>query len=273
MKKPIELLVAAAILVCVALPSVAQQTITVTAVGEAKVKPDTLVLTGEISDASEKMKDAVTGFRDTRRRAMAAFKELGIENLSIQTSALSMSIAGPPQEGPFGGGGGEVAAPGALMIKQTVTLTVTGIDAMQEAEVVDLTTQLMQGAKDAGVSSTAIGMQGMMMMQIGMGGNTQGSAMFKISSPKSAKQAATRDAVAKAREDAALLAELAGGTLGKIVRISDGIGAASDDQTANPYAMIWGAMLANASDPHTNETTDDVTITRPLTVTFELVTE
>lgn len=275
MKKTLNLLIALTLLTCLAQPSLAQQTITVAAMGQAKVKPDTLVLTGEISETNEKMKDAVTGFRDTRRRAMAAINELGVENMTLSTSALSMQIAGAAQGGPFGGGQADTAAPGALMISQSVTLTVSGIDAMEQEAVIDLVVKLMAGVKEAGVKMGSMDPEAMMMMQMGMGGASGGSAMFKVSDPQAANKAATKDAVEKARADAAYLAELAGGKLGKVVRIADAGAPASDDDSAmNPYMMIWGAMMdGESNDPYSRDTMDDIAITRPLNVSFELITE
>lgn len=277
MKNPLNLIAALTLLVSLACPALAEQTVTVSALGEVKVKPDTLVLSGEISEANEKMKDAVTGFNDTRRRALAAVKELGVENLEVTTSALSVRVAGAPQNNPFGGGGqAEPTAPGSLVISQSVTLTVSGIDKMEQQAVIELVVKLMAGVKEAGVSMNSTGPEAMMMIQMGMGGGGGGSAIFKISDPDAAYKAATKAAVEKARADAAYLAELAGGKLGPVVRISDGIAPAGDDgSSANPYmAMIWGAMSGEeASDPNSSETFDEITVARALNVSFQLVTE
>lgn len=264
------------LLVCFALPATAEQTITVTAVGEAKVKPDLIVLTGVISESSEKMKDAVTAFRDTRRRAMAAIKEIGIENLSVAASSLSVGLSGGPQANPFGGGEQPGGVPaGQLEISQSVTLTVTGVDKMEEQAVIDLTVKLINAAKEAGVDLSSNEMQNMMMMQMGMGGAGGTTASYKISDPKAAHKAATKDAIDKARADAAYLAELAGGKLGKVVRISDGPAPVGDDDSAmNPYMMIFGAMMGeDTADAYSTTTLDEITVGRALTVSFELVTE
>jgi uncharacterized protein YggE len=266
----------AAILLCLcSLPVLAaEQTITVSTVGEAELKPDRIVLTGEISESNEKLKDAVTAFTDTRRRALAGLKELDVENMTVTTSKLSMSLAGAPQANPFGGGApAEPVAPGSLVISQSVTLTVTGIDALEQEALVDLVVKLLAGVKDVGLKTGATpDAEGMMMMQMmGMGGGGGSGASFTIGDPVNATKAATKDAVAKARADAAYLAELAGGKLGKVVRISDGPAAEEQGSTMNPYAMIFGAMMNAAADPYAGETLDAITVKRPLTVTFELI--
>jgi len=255
--------------------SVTAQTITVSAVGESEVRPDTIVLSGGLTEANEKMKDAVTAFSDTRRRAMAAIKEMGIENLSVSTSALSVDLAGSPQANPFGGEQPNAAPAGSLIISQLVTLTVTGVDKMEEQAVIDLVVKLMQGAKEAGVKmESASGPEAMIMIQMGMGGDGNSSAQFKISDPKAAHKAATKDAVDKARADAAYLAELAGGKLGKIVDISDGVmPATGDDSAMNPYAMIFGMMTGETADAYSSDTLDAITVARPLSVSFELIND
>lgn len=263
------------ILVFVMLPAQAEQTITVTAVGQATVKPDQIVLTGRLSESSEKMKDAVTAFRDTRRRAMAAIKEIGIENLSIQSSTLSVSLSSGPQMNPFGGEQPEAAPAGQLVISQSVELTVSGVDEMDEQALIGLTVKLMKTAKEAGVDLSADKMQNMMMMQMGMGGGSGSSAILRVSDPDAANKAATKAAVETARADAAYLAELAGGKLGPIVRISDAVAAGEgEDSATNPYMMFFGAMMGEEdTDAYSTKTFDPITVVRPLTISFKLITE
>ena len=275
MKSPMTLIAVLTLLVSFAFPALAEQTVTVSALGEVKVKPDTLVLSGEISEANEKMKDAVTGFKDTRHRALAAVKELGVENLAVTTSALSMRVAGSAQGNPFGGAAPDAAAPGALVISQSVTLTVSGIDKMEQQAVIDLVVKLLAGVKEAGVNLNSMNAQNIMMMQMGMDAGGSGEATFKISDPKAAYKAATKAAVDKARADAAYLAELAGGKLGPVVGISDGTAPAGDGGSGmNPFMMMWGGMMGEESaDPYTSTTLDEITVARPLSVSFQLITE
>lgn len=277
MKACTTLLLQLALLLSAALPCFAEQTITVSALGETKVKPDTLVITGEIRESNEKMKDAVTAFNDTRRRAMAAIKELGIENLSIETSALSMKLAGEGMQGlPFGGvPGAEAAAAGSLIISQAVTLTVTGLDQLEEQAMIDLVVKLLSGVKESGVKMGAMDAQGMMLMQMGMGGAAGSSVLFQISNPQAAQKAATRQAMENAKTDAAYLAELAGGKLGPVVAIIDGSPAINPtEQGTNSYAMMLGAIMGSLDDESEgNDKFDTVTVQRTLSVTFKLLTE
>lgn len=261
-------------LVFLMLPAQAEQTITVTAVGQATVKPDQIVLTGQLSESSEKMKDAVTAFRDTRRRAMAAIKEAGVENLIITPSALSISLSGGPQMNRFGGKQPEAAPAGQLVISQSVELTVNGVDKMDEQALIDLTVKLIKTAKEAGVDLSANKMQNM-MMEMGMGESIGSSAILRVSDPDTVNKAATKAAVEQARADAAYLAELAGGKLGPVVRISDAVAPGDgDDSASNPYMMFFGAMMGEENtDAFSTKAFDPITVVRPLTISFELITE
>ena len=121
------------------------------AVGEIKAKPDTVVFTGMIAESSQKMKDAATAFRDTRRRALAAVEGLEIENLSVSAGALSISVAGNmAQADPFGGEAKPMPE-GTLTLTQSVSLTVTGLDKMEDKAVIDLVVGIIEAAREAGI--------------------------------------------------------------------------------------------------------------------------
>ena len=261
--------------VLMAQPTVAEeQTITISVMGQAQAMPDIVQLTGTISENSEKMKDAVTAFRDTHRRTLAAIKALEIKNLETKTSDLSISLAGDQQiANQFGiPQVGEPQKPGSLTISQQVKLTVSGLAELEQPAVIDLVVELMDGAKEAGIeSSGAMDQQAVMMMRFGMGGMAGGGgAVFKLKDPEALRKAAMKDAVSKARKDAATLAELAGAKLGGVVAISDGSGAAA---TGAPAMQMWYGIQATEQDPFTSATFAPIKVGQPLTVTFKLITE
>ncbi len=248
--------------------------ISVTAVGEVKVLPDTVVLSGQISETSAKMKDAVTAFNDTRRRTMEAIKGVQIANLSIEASALSISLANGMGGFDDFGNDDEEAEPtpeGALTLSQTVTLTVSGLSGMEEQAVIDLVVSLIGAAQEAGVDLSASSQEQMMMMQFGMDMPAGTTAIFKIGNPEEVRKQATKAAMDKARADAQFLAELAGGKLGRVVAISD-LGNGGDEQEMNPYAMIWGMMSEEEID-NGSASYEPVPVVRGLSVQFELIFE
>lgn len=249
------------------------QTISVVAVGEAEVRPDTIVLNGSISESNEKMKDAVTAFRDTRRRAMASIDAMKIENMTVKASAMSIDLSGGPvAAGPFGDVA-EAAPAGALTLSQSVTLTVTGLDKMQENDALELVIKIITGVKEAGIEMGGMSQQDMMMMQMGMGGMGGASPLqFKISNPQAAQKQATRNAMQKARENAQFLAELSGGKLGPVVAISEGP-AGDDEQATNPYAMMFGMMIDQGESEFASTSLDPIKVASGLSVRFRLITE
>lgn len=274
---PARLLTAVALAVICCLPTAAtraaEQTVSVVAVGEVQAKPDTVVFTGMISETSEKMKDAVTAFRDTRRRAMAAVKELGIENLKVETGALGMDLAGNMAgANPFGADIAEPAPEGSLTLSQAVSLTVTGLDQMEDQAVIDLVVSMLDGAREAGIKQSGMDQEAMMMMRMGMGAPATSAAVFKVSDPDAILKQATKSAMDNARKDAQFLAELAGGKIGRVVSIADA-GVDDDNDTANPYAMIWGLMMDNEEGAYESPAYQPITVARGLSVTFELITE
>lgn len=245
------------------------RTITVRVVGEAEVQPDVLEISGTLSESSEKLKDAVTAFRDTHRRALKSIEALKIDNMQIRTGELALSLAGKtPAQNPWGGvnNGGEPAPPGSLTIRQRVTLTVGGIDRLDEPALIDLAVKVMAGARDAGIEQAVMDQQAMMRMQFGMASGPAGSAVFKLSDPEAARKQATRDAMDKARARAGELAELAGVELGGVVTISDQNG----EQELNPYQAIYG-IGSEEADAFSAPSRKPIRVTRPLSVTFQLV--
>lgn len=247
------------------------QTITVTVLGEAQAMPDTLHISGKISENSEKMKDAVTAFRDTHRRTLASIAALKIEGLAVATKNLSISVAGDPQvANQFGiEHVGEPKQPGSLTISQEVSLTLGGLDQLDEPAVIDLVVKLMEGAKEAGIEQAAIDQAAWMRMQYGMGAAASGSAVFKLSNPASLRQRAMKDAMQKARADALALAELAGAKLGGVVSITDDGGA----MEGMSQMQMWYGMQAGETEAFTAHTYEPIKATRPLSVTFKLITE
>ncbi len=248
------------------------QTITVSAVGEAEARPDTLVLSGLISESSPKMKDAVTAFNDTRRRALSAVNEVGLENLEITTSALSISLAnGMSEFNDFGIEEEEEPLPeGALTVSQSVTLTVKGLAEMEEKAVIDLVVSVIDAAREAGINLSAMDQQTMMLMRMGWGAEMPDTAaVFKLGDPEALRKEATRAAMDKARADAQFLAELAGGKLGRVVAISDG--PAGDDEQFNPYAAFYGMMEEEIE--FGSSSFEPIKVVRALSVKFELILE
>jgi uncharacterized protein YggE len=247
-----------------------EQTVSVMAIGEVEVRPDTVEISGMISESNEKMSDAVAAFNDTRRRALASIKAEGIDNLRVSASSLSLSVTGEMQQ--YDDFGNEIEKPlpkGSLTISQTVKLKITGLADLEEQAVIDLVVTLIAAAREAGVDLNAMSASDMMRMEWGMGPSTSGAAIFSLSDPESVRKSATKDAVDKARADAAFLAELAGGKLGPVVAIGD----AGGQDSVEPFYFYGYGMMEEDLGEFATPALEPITVRRPLKVSFKLITE
>ncbi|MEM9415231.1 MAG: SIMPL domain-containing protein [Planctomycetota bacterium] len=256
--------------------SAQQGGITVTVTGEAEATPDLLVFEGTLMESAESPEDAVVAFRDTRRRAIQAIEGMEIEGLSVETSGLRVSQGGEMANamggmviGPGMGGDELQTPPGELAISQTVTIQVTGIGAMAEEDIIDLIVEVSDAAEEAGISIGAMTQEDMMMMQFGQGAPSSDLAIFRVSDPEAARDEAAAQAMAKARQQAQRLAELAGVELGGVTAIVEGIAASGDDGGNSYLQMIWG-MASEDTDAMSTPAHDPIPVTATLTVTFAI---
>ena len=65
--------------------------ITVTASGQASIKPDVAEVRAAVTGSAAMAADALKKFHDNRRRAVEAIKKLKLENLSVEGGGLSMT--------------------------------------------------------------------------------------------------------------------------------------------------------------------------------------
>lgn len=262
--------------VSITCPAAAQQQgITVTATGEAEVRPDTLVFIGKLTESAESADDAVVAFRDTRRRAMQAIETLDIEGLSVEASALRLSRGGD-MAGMGGmmimpGGGGEVEAPpGQLAISQSVTIRIAGIDDMEQDALIELIVEVADAAKEAGISVGEMTEEQMMMMQFGQGMGASELAVFRVSNADAAQAESAELAMAQARAKAERLAALAGVGLGRVTAITEGASTEEQSAASGYMAMIWGMAGGDNTDPLATTALEPVTVRTTLTVTFSI---
>ena len=264
-----------------ATPLLAQQGgITVTVTGQAEVKPDVLVFEGTLMESAESAGDAVVAFRDTRRRALKAIEMLDIEGLSVTATRLRLSqggeagggMGGMMVVGPGMGGGEAEAAPGELAISQTVTIQVTGIDQLEQEELIDLIIEINDATNEAGISIGEMTQEEMMMMQFGQGAPSTDLALFRVSDPEQARADAAQEAMEKARTQAQRLATLAGVELGKVTAIVEGMAATdSGEQGGYMMSMIFG--MANGddnTDALSSTALEPISVVTTLTVTFAI---
>lgn len=243
-----------------------ENTVTVVAVGKVSIRPDTLVVNGVISESNEKMKDAVTAFKDTRRRALASMQALEIENLDLTASGLKIDTGGgdsPYQELEFERGG-KKKSKDTLTISQSVTLKITGLGELDDQRMLDLAVQVLGAAKEAGVNLGPTNP----MLYYDYDYEAPTAATFRISDPLAAQKQATIKAMENAKADATQLAQLAGGKLGPVVAIAE-TGQSEMLSSMHTDEAMWDeeaqGFSRNAFKP--------IPVARSLVVSYRLITE
>lgn len=237
-----KLFVAALALAFVALPVLADEGITVTGVGTNKVKPQIAELTGVVTAEAELAADAVVKYQDNKRRAIESIKALGLEGIEIVGEGVMISSATDPnQVQAMMMGQAPPAGAQQVTVAEKLKVTLSGIDKMDETQVVEALTSIVDAGKDAGV---VLGGAPANMIQVQLRGNTsQPLAIFRLSDPDTEREQATEAAMDDARAQAHSLAALAGVELGKVVSISQIAAPAngSEDPEVALISRIYGA--------------------------------
>ena len=185
----------------------ADEGVTVTALGEAKAAPETLLMAVSVVGDAEMAGDAVTKYRGQRERFLEAVKALGIKGLETRDGAAAVG-----QRAAQAGNQGRVivngvvqqqgTAPGAFTVTERVVIALpAGDGAMdQAARIYDL-------GRDLGVP----------FVPPAAGGSLIQAEYGEAAGPEAA---AAEDAMKTAREKASRLAALAGGELGDVLEVT-----------------------------------------------------
>ncbi|NUN47516.1 MAG: SIMPL domain-containing protein [Candidatus Brocadiae bacterium] len=204
-----------------ALPALADDTITVYARGEVTVRPDTMELRFRVAAKAEKAVDAVIKIGEKAgkvRDAMAeAAKERKIEAAPIRSDGLEFRNAVDPDEaGAIFGGGVAEPPPGDVLVETTIAMTVDGLDRMKDEEIADHVSAIVDGAIGAG----AVYSGGFQWDWTGQRA-VPASVIFRVKDPAAARAAAYEAAAQDARRKAAELAKSFGREVGTVARVED----------------------------------------------------
>jgi uncharacterized protein YggE len=205
--------VALVLLVLGAAPAAAQvrtaepETITVSGIGKSSVVPDRVSFTVGLQTVGNTVEEATNQNNEKLAKVLAALKAAGAQQKHIQTSGFSIW---PQQDHRQG------ALPRIIGYQVSNSLIV------RTEKVVDAG-RLLQAAVNAGA-------------------NTSSGLHFEVTDPAKGRDEGLRAAFADAREKAGLLAQAAGRTLGRTLRITEGVQAAPP-----PIPLPRAAMRAEAS--------------------------
>jgi uncharacterized protein YggE len=182
------------------------ETITVGGTGRTSVVPDRVSFTVGLQTVANSVEEATNQNNEKVAKVLAALKAAGAQQKHIQTSGFSIW---PQQDHRQG------ALPRIIGYQVSNSLVVRS-DKVAEAG------RLLQAAVNAGA-------------------NTSSGLHFEVTDPAKGRDEGLRAAFADAREKAALLAQAAGRTLGRTLRITEGV------QAAPPIPLPRAAMRAEAA--------------------------
>ncbi len=236
--------------------------ITVTASGQASIKPDVAEVRAAVTGSAAMAADALKKFHDNRRRAIEAIKKLKLENLSVEGGGLSMTSASANANRMVQilGANQNAGTPGHITVTENLVLRLSAIDRMKEGEPAKAVSSMIDTAKDAGLT---LGTPGGMQSEL---------VRFRSTKLEDARTAAIQNAMQSARRKADALATL---SKAKIVRI-----ASSREVTAPPVPASvsnplssWMAMMGMAESglsADADEAASNVLKPIPVNVTIEV---
>jgi uncharacterized protein len=227
--------------------------ISVSAIGEAKVKPNRLEIEIKATASAELTGDAVVKYRDALKRTKESFDKLKIDKLELvdRGTNVASSSPGDNQNGPVMRPGMQPSAvKPEVNITKSLRLSVTGIDKLSEEELVGLVAKLLDAAKDAGVS---VGSDANSSLMARMNGMSMPSEMvtFVADDPSAARKQASEDAFRQAKAKAQRLAAMAGSGLGGVLSMEEAAGPAGNEESlqAKMIELIYGNGQKGSDDP------------------------
>jgi hypothetical protein len=193
------------------------------------LKPDAVIIRGELSVTAESAGEALTKYRDSRRRAIKMLEDLAIPNFSVTGSGPTIGIG-------FGGDermairnmmfadGGENAEPKASAT-ETLVVKITGITDLDAGA--NAVAKVIDKAKEAGIRITSPDLMSQYEMGwLGFAGLSQrknrleAAIAYVVGERAKMEEAACAKAMEDARRRAEMLARLAGRKLGAPTAIS-----------------------------------------------------
>ena len=185
-----------------------RRTITISAAGAVKTKPDQVEITTGVTSQAPTAREALDKNTEAMRKVVQGLKEAGLDAKDIQTTEFSIQPLYQNRKGE--------ASPFIVGYQVTNSVFLTVRDVGKLGAVLDKVTTL--------------------------GANQIGGINFGVSEPEALKDEARKLAIKEAMENAKLYAEAAGATLGRVYSISEEPG------IIRPYATPRAAMEMAAKD-------------------------
>lgn len=212
------LMLSAALALPFSAPAFAEALVTVTGEATVEATPDMATISLGVTTEGQTAAEAMTANSKALQAVVERLKAAGIEDRDLQTSNLSLN---PNWVGYDSGSTPKIAGYVASNMLNVRVRALDGLGSVLDASIAD-------------------------------GANTLNGISFELAQPRPALDEARKAAVADARARAALLIEAAGGTLGKIVSITENSGYGSPmpmfkSDAAAPVPVAAGQIGLSAS--------------------------
>ncbi|MEX0725962.1 MAG: SIMPL domain-containing protein [Planctomycetaceae bacterium] len=252
--------------------AMAEDGISVNGTGKASALPDLVEMGGTVTGDAELAQDAMTKFRNNRRRTVSAIESLKIDGLVITGGGMSISsgdISAQVQQMMMGRG--MTQTPSKVNISEPLTFQMTGIDQAKAEELFETIIKVADAGKDSGIDVRAKPMSAMQMqLQMQMGQSaTSALALYKTSRVDELKHQAYEKAMQDATANAERLAKLAGVKLGKVLSIQE-IPVAKKSNPEAAYYARYGIQLPAESDDYSSNTFSEIAVEIQLNVRFSI---
>ncbi|HVX15191.1 MAG TPA: SIMPL domain-containing protein [Pirellulales bacterium] len=230
--------------------------ITVMGQGESLIRPDCLEIDVLASGSAELTGDAIIKYRDHLRRVNNAFKKLNVKQLHVQPQSLSI-----------GDTTDEERARPQVTIARALRVVITDIKDLSEDDLLTLAGKVIDTVKDAGIKGDEP-----------QAGETM--IRFVVRDAKAVRETASQKAFAQAREEAAKLATLADGRLGRVLSVQDVSAATEQGAMAEAipmaisetvYALYGGELERERDGRIVSSSLRDIPVRVSLRVRFELL--
>jgi uncharacterized protein YggE len=254
--------------------------LSVTGTGTVKVRPDVVEINGIVVGQADLAAEALKKLRDNRRRAAETIAGLKIEGLKFATSGRSMQSPNSAQQMQMivSGQEGETPLATHVMIYESVTLRLEGIDKLDQEKLSETLVKIIDAGKDAALIIGPSTRNMYMQNAYGYGGGAGSLVTYRISQPEVARQKALELAAKEARTKAVGLAGLLGVKTGGVVSASESYSDMSSNySTSMYYAQMASVMQGFELDTETPQLNADagkdheIPVTAVLQVQYEIV--
>jgi len=264
LRSPILLLIGFCLALTAPADSTAQtgtRSIEVFGTGSASAKPDLLVVKAFITAEAKTAKKVLNKLFDAKKELSETINPMDFPDVEIRVkdSLFNTNLSSKQMIM----GGGEEATSDGYSLSQPIEIRIAIEQGESEKSTLELLSKLVDTAETVGISFDEV-TDPMMGFTVQSGANSLASG--DLTDRESLEKKAIEQAFENAKSQAAKLAELTGGKLGKVISIQTSGPATSDEPWGDYINAMMGVTTAAQADSLLK-----IEVSRSLSVKFELV--